>query len=180
MTASPKPSVRAPWRVGDAMVGTENAGWTTPKRGPTAHNDLPQKRLEMDLCWIICHVSPSPWQPNQWRDWTELVKRVLLWYDLCSLLGIKFTGHSVLRDTFSNLWEHASKVTTLRTSWAPYVLKLQTQMTRHAKGANWNGCTLAPVTAVKEHVSDDSDEFDNDDGYVHTATACSLCKVDQC
>ena len=30
-TASPKPSFRAPWRVGDAVVGRENAGWTTSK-----------------------------------------------------------------------------------------------------------------------------------------------------
>ena len=33
-TASPKPSFRAPWRVGDAVVGRRNAGWTTSKSGP--------------------------------------------------------------------------------------------------------------------------------------------------
>ena len=32
-TASPKPSFRALWRVGDAVVGRRNAGWTTPKSG---------------------------------------------------------------------------------------------------------------------------------------------------
>ena len=32
-TASPKPSFSAPWRVGDAVVGRENAGWTTSKSG---------------------------------------------------------------------------------------------------------------------------------------------------
>ena len=32
-TASPKPSFRAPWGVGDAVVGTGNAGWTTSKSG---------------------------------------------------------------------------------------------------------------------------------------------------
>ena len=32
-TASPKSSFRSPWRVGDAMVSRENAGWTTPKSG---------------------------------------------------------------------------------------------------------------------------------------------------
>ena len=32
-TASPKPSFRASWRVGDAVVGRRNAGWTTSKRG---------------------------------------------------------------------------------------------------------------------------------------------------
>ena len=31
--ASPKPSFRAPWKVGDAMVGSGNAGWTTSKSG---------------------------------------------------------------------------------------------------------------------------------------------------
>ena len=30
-TASPKPSFRAPWKVGDAMVGRRNAGWTISK-----------------------------------------------------------------------------------------------------------------------------------------------------
>ena len=32
-TASPKPSFKAPWRVGDTVVGRGNAGWTTPKSG---------------------------------------------------------------------------------------------------------------------------------------------------
>ena len=32
-TSSPKPSFRAPWRVGDAVVGRGNAGWTTSKSG---------------------------------------------------------------------------------------------------------------------------------------------------
>ena len=33
MIASPKPFRRAPWRVGDTMVGRGNAGWTTSKSG---------------------------------------------------------------------------------------------------------------------------------------------------
>ena len=33
MTASPKLFFKAPWRVGDAMVGRGNAGWTTSKSG---------------------------------------------------------------------------------------------------------------------------------------------------
>ena len=33
MTASPKPSFRAPRRMGDAVVGRGNAGWTTSKSG---------------------------------------------------------------------------------------------------------------------------------------------------
>ena len=32
-TASPKPSVRARWRVGDALVGRGHARWTTSKSG---------------------------------------------------------------------------------------------------------------------------------------------------
>ena len=34
--ASPKPSVRVPWRVGDAVVGRRNAGWTRSKGGWTS------------------------------------------------------------------------------------------------------------------------------------------------
>ena len=33
MTASPKPSFKAPWTVGDAVDGRINAGWTTSKSG---------------------------------------------------------------------------------------------------------------------------------------------------
>ena len=32
-TASPKPTFRAPWRMGDAVVSKGNAGWTTSKSG---------------------------------------------------------------------------------------------------------------------------------------------------
>ena len=32
-TSSPKPFFRAPWRVSDAVVGRENAGWTAPTNG---------------------------------------------------------------------------------------------------------------------------------------------------
>ena len=33
MTASPKPSFRAPWREGNAVVGGGNAAWATTKSG---------------------------------------------------------------------------------------------------------------------------------------------------
>ena len=33
VTACPKPSFRAPWRMGDAVVSRENAGWITLKGG---------------------------------------------------------------------------------------------------------------------------------------------------
>ena len=32
-TASPKPSIRAPWWVGNAVVGRGNSGWTMSKNG---------------------------------------------------------------------------------------------------------------------------------------------------
>ena len=32
-TAAPKPSLKAPWRMGDTVVGRGNAGWTTWKSG---------------------------------------------------------------------------------------------------------------------------------------------------
>ena len=42
-TASPKPPLRAPCRVGDAVVGRGNAGWTTPKSGhPCPRQKCPQ------------------------------------------------------------------------------------------------------------------------------------------
>ena len=52
--ASPKPSMRTTLRVGDTMVGRENAGWSSqrvdiPARARTAHNSLLQKRLEEDI-----------------------------------------------------------------------------------------------------------------------------------
>ena len=42
MTASPKPSFRAPRRVGDFVVGRGNTGWTTSKSGYpwTCQNNL--------------------------------------------------------------------------------------------------------------------------------------------
>ena len=54
-TASPKPSFRAPWRVGYTVVGRENVGYATPKMDIPAHarpvhTGLLQKRLEEDLC----------------------------------------------------------------------------------------------------------------------------------
>ena len=59
MTASPKPSFRAPGRVDEAVVDRRNVGWTTSKswhpcpclncsQGPPA-----KKRLVEDLCWIV-------------------------------------------------------------------------------------------------------------------------------
>ena len=54
-TASPKPSFRVPWRVGDTVIGRGNGEWTTlkmdiPAYARTAGEGLQQKRLEEDLC----------------------------------------------------------------------------------------------------------------------------------
>ena len=54
-TASPKPSFMASWRVGDAVVGRENAGLTTSKSGhpcpcQNGSQGLQKKRLIEDLC----------------------------------------------------------------------------------------------------------------------------------
>ena len=55
-TISPKPFFKAPWSLGDAVVGRGNAGWTTSKSGHPFHSRtaykglLLKKRLEEDLC----------------------------------------------------------------------------------------------------------------------------------
>ena len=60
-TASRKSSFKAPWRVGDAVVGRGNGGWTTPKSGhpctcqnrsqePPAKTNKQTNNLEEDLC----------------------------------------------------------------------------------------------------------------------------------
>ena len=60
-TASPKPSFRAPWRVGDAVVGGGNAGYTTSKsrhpspcqscsQGPPAENTGRGSLLDRPPC----------------------------------------------------------------------------------------------------------------------------------
>ena len=71
-TASPKPSFRIPWRVGSAVVGRGNAGWTTSKsahpcpskncsQGPPAEKTGRGSLLNCPSC-----ASDDP------RDWTEL------------------------------------------------------------------------------------------------------------
>ena len=72
--ASPKPSFRAPWRVGDAVVDGGNAGWTTSKsrhpcscqncsQGPSAE----QKKMEENL------MSPSTTPSIKELNGTELI-----------------------------------------------------------------------------------------------------------
>ena len=77
-TVWPKRSLRAAWKVGDAMVCH---GWTASKSGhpcpcQNCSQGLLQKRLEEDLCWIIHHV-PLMTQSVTGMNWTELNSRPL-------------------------------------------------------------------------------------------------------
>ena len=81
--ASPKPFFRAPWRLGDAMVGRGNAEWTTSKsghawpckngsQGPPAEKDWKSISAESSLVFLR--------RSNRPRDWTELN-----WIMVCSM-----------------------------------------------------------------------------------------------
>ena len=85
MTASLKPSFRTSWRMGDTMVGSGNAEWTTSK---TAQKGLLQKRLEQDLCRIVPHLLMT----QSVKDWTEF----------------QFTSTQVLHEEFP--WQCMIKV----------------------------------------------------------------------
>ena len=79
MTASPKPSFRAPWRVGDAMAGRGNAGWTTWKGGhpypcQAAHNGLPQKKSARESP-LNCPSCPPTSQSVKALNWTKKYSR---------------------------------------------------------------------------------------------------------
>ena len=61
ITASPKPSFKTPWRLGDGLVGRGNAGWTTSKseqpcpcqncsQGPSAEETGRGSRLNPPSC----------------------------------------------------------------------------------------------------------------------------------
>ena len=96
MTASPKPSFRAPCRVGDAVVWRGNAGWTTSAHARIAHKGFLKKRPEDNLCWIVPHVPPTT-QLVKRLNWNELIMlRCLIGADVfrhqetCPLLILKF------------------------------------------------------------------------------------------
>ena len=77
-TASSKPSFSMPRRVGKAVVGRGNAGWTTSKSGNPAHARTvyishSQKRLEEDFCRIIPHVTPMT-QSVKGLNWTTMMQ----------------------------------------------------------------------------------------------------------
>ena len=70
-TASPKPSFRAPWEVGNAVVGWENAGWTTSKSGhpclcQNCSQGLPAEKTGRGS--LLNHPSCPPWWPNWSSD----------------------------------------------------------------------------------------------------------------
>ena len=60
-TASPKPSFRATWRVGDAveMPDEQHQKVDIPAHARTTDDSLPQKRLEEDLCWTVPQDAPT-------------------------------------------------------------------------------------------------------------------------
>ena len=84
MTASPKPSLKAAWRLGDAVVGRGNAGWTSLKGG----HPCPCQLFIMASCkkdWkrISAESSTmSPRQPGRSGDWTVVNKHRLYEYHL--------------------------------------------------------------------------------------------------
>ena len=75
MTASPISFFRAPWRVGDTVVGRENAGWTTSESGrPCPCQNCSQWPLAGNTRYISAESSVMSYQrPDQSRDWTKLV-----------------------------------------------------------------------------------------------------------
>ena len=79
-TASPKLSFRASWKVGDAVVGKGNAGWTTSKSGQPcpcqncSHGPPAEKNGGGSV--LIRPLRPPfhplfPRRPNRQREWTE-------------------------------------------------------------------------------------------------------------
>ena len=80
LTASPKPPLRASWRVGDTVVNRGKAGWTTSKsghpcpcqncsQGPPAEKNWRKSRLNRPSC------PPPTTQSMKGLNWTEL-KRI--------------------------------------------------------------------------------------------------------
>ena len=79
MTASPNPSFRAPWGVGNAVVGRGNAGWTTLKSGhplPCQNCSQQSPAGKTGIGSLLNHPSCPPQWPYQLRDWTELDKNL--------------------------------------------------------------------------------------------------------
>ena len=74
-TASPEPSIRAPWREDDAVVGRGNAWWTTAKSGHPCPCQNCSQGASCRKDWKRISTKSSvmsPRRPNRSRDWTEL------------------------------------------------------------------------------------------------------------
>ena len=81
MTAPPKPSFRAPSRVGDVVVGRGNSGWTTSKSCQNCSKWPPAEKTGKGS--LLDHPScPPPSSPDnlvgQGLNWTEQKKGTLL------------------------------------------------------------------------------------------------------
>ena len=107
-TASPKPSLRVPWRVGDAMVGRGNAGWTTWEsghfcpcqncsQGPPYRKDWKRISAESPLM--------SPWRCKRSRDWK--------WTELCQMNGHCKRLRFLLVCPLWSVWRQTNAIKTL-------------------------------------------------------------------
>ena len=63
-TASPVPSFRTPWRVGDAVVARGNAGWTTSKSGHPCPCQNCSQRPPAEKAWKRISVEASAMCPR--------------------------------------------------------------------------------------------------------------------
>ena len=78
MTTSPRPSIRAPWRLGNAMVGRGNAGWTTSKSGHAQFSQGPfaEKTGRGSLLNHLSRPIPdSPIGQGTEQKWTSKKKK---------------------------------------------------------------------------------------------------------
>ena len=76
MTASPKPSFRVPWRVGNTVVMRGNTGWTTSKNGhPCPYQNClqgpPAEQIERGSL-LNCPSCPLTTKWVKRLNWTEL------------------------------------------------------------------------------------------------------------
>ena len=144
-TASPKPSFKAPWRVGDSVVGRGNAGWTSradiPAHTRTAHKGLLQKRLEEDLCWIVPHVPTTTHQSVKGLNWTELncwPTVVMAFWCACALLTtVCATDHNKLCIADHSLYICTTDYSVLVYYWPQFVYW------------RWQQCTCALLANVR-------------------------------
>ena len=99
ITASPKPSLKAPWSVGDAMVSGGNAGWTTLKSGhpcPCQNCSQGPSAGKTGKGSLLNRLSCPRRQPNWSRDVSELNRYVRkLKTDLFDFISVNCMPRSV-------------------------------------------------------------------------------------